>query len=546
MPPKHLPVLLALLLWHGIATAIDLPGGDVSQRIRTHVEALRIASGGTPPAEQRSADALVRFYDRRAHAPAWSEPRRLAELLAQLETLADDGLRPDDYALEALRRYARLPSPGIDARACADLLASRAYLDALTHLAFGRLDRADVEPLWRFGPSPRAAIDERLTLDAASGVDDVATLFARARPALPAYHALRAAYAALRDNGTATDPPTVPDGPLLRPGARTPRVVALRERLVAGGYASSHGDPSERYDDLLVAAVVAFQRDHGLEPDGLVGPATLAALNASHADRLAQLQANLERLRWLAGDLQERMVLVDIAGATITYYRDGVPAWSARTQVGRPARPTPLVKSQITHFTFNPTWTIPPTILRRDKLPEIRRDPEYLARNQIRVLDHDGNEIDPATVDWERPGAVLLRQDAGEHNALGQVAIRFPNPYAVYLHDTPSQRLFTRTQRTFSSGCVRVERAMELVDLLLEEAGTVDRERIATLLASGHTRNVSLPRPVPLLMAYWTVAVEDDGTVRLRPDPYGQDAAIARALAAAPPVDAGMPPCPAR
>lgn len=535
-----------LLLWHGIATAIDLPGGNVSLLIRTHVETLRIASGDVPATEQRSIDALVRFYERRAHVPAWSEPRRLAELLAQLETLADDGLRPDDYALAVLRRYAQLPSPGTEARACADLLASRAYLDALAHLSSGRLARADVEPLWRFAPSPRAAIDERLILDAAAGVDDVAALFARARPALPAYHALRAAYVALRDNGVATDPPTVPAGPLLRPGAHSPRVAALRERLAASGYASSHAGPSERYDDLLVAAVVAFQRDHGLEPDGLVGPATLAALNASHADRLAQLQANLERLRWLAGDLQERMVLVDIAGATITYYRDGVPAWSARTQVGRPERPTPLVKSQITHFTFNPTWTIPPTILRRDKLPEIRRDPEYLARNHIRVLDHDGNEIDPATVDWERPGAVLLRQDAGEHNALGQIAIRFPNPYAVYLHDTPSQRLFTRTQRTFSSGCVRVERAMELVEMLLAEAGTLDREHIAALIASGHTRNVSLPQPVPLLMAYWTVAVEDDGTVRLRPDPYGHDAAIARALAAAPPVDAGMPPCPAR
>jgi murein L,D-transpeptidase YcbB/YkuD len=546
LPPKHLPVLLALLLWHGIATAIDFPGGDASQMIRTHVEALRIASGGAPAAEQRSVDALVRFYDRRAHAPAWSEPHRLAELVAQLETLADDGLRPDDYALAALRRYAGLPPPGSEARACADLLASRAYLDALAHLAFGRLERADVEPLWRFGPSRRAAIHERLILDAAAGADDVATMFARARPALPAYRALRSAYVALRDSGAVTEPPTVPAGPLLRPGTRTPRVAVLRERLAAGGYTTAHGGPAELYDELLAAAVVAFQRAHGLEPDGIVGPATLAALNASHADRLAQLQTNLERLRWLAGDLQERMVLVDIAGATITYYRDGVPAWRARTQVGRPARPTPLVKSQITHFTFNPTWTIPPTILRRDKLPEIRRDPEYLAKNRIRVLDHDGNEIDPATVDWERPGAVLLRQDAGEHNALGQVAIRFPNPYAVYLHDTPSQRLFTRSQRTFSSGCVRVERAMELVDLLLEEAGSVDRERIATLIASGDTRNVSLPRPVPLLMAYWTVAVDDDGTVRLRPDPYGHDAAIAHALAAAPPVDAGMPPCPPR
>lgn len=499
-----------------------------------------------------AAALLDRFYVLRLGAPAWDKPARLAALIEQLEALGDDGLSPEDYGVSALRRHLEHAPADQDALGCVELLASSAYVSALWHLKFGRLDRATVEPRWQHQPPADASpVETALLVDAATAVDTPAAAFARARPQLPAYGALRAAHEALRtkDATAAAEAPTVPEGPLLRPGARTSRVALLRARLTAAGYAATHEDgQAEVFDDIVTGALLSFQQDHGLEADGIAGPATLAALNTSPAERLARLRANLERLRWLAADLRglgDRHVLVDVGAASITYFRDGAAVWQARTQVGRPERPTPLLQSQITHFTFNPTWTIPPTILRRDKLPEIRRDLGYLEQNRIRVLDLAGNELDPTTVDWAQPGAIMLRQDAGEGNALGEVAIRFPNPFAVYLHDTPSQQLFARQQRTFSSGCVRVDRARELVDMLLEDTGTPARDRVNAIVSSGRTRNVHLARPVPLLVAYLSAGVAPGGHVRLLPDPYRLDQKLARALATAPLAVAGLP-CAAR
>ena len=227
------------------------------------------------------------------------------------------------------------------------------------------------------------------------------------------------------------------------------------------------------------------------------------------------------------------MVLVDLAGARVFYYRDGQLLWQARTQVGRAERPSPLPKPRITPLTLNPPWTVPPTIFHKDKLPEIQRNRAYLAENRIRVLDSNGNELNPHSVDWNNPRGILLRQDAGPKSALGVLAIRFPNPFSVYLHDTPSQQLFNKLPRVFSSGCVRVEKVMQLFDHLLAEATPAERQRIDALLASGKTKNVNLPHAVTILLAYWTVEADDKGRLQFRPDIYQHDAAILAALQAA-------------
>jgi len=284
------------------------------------------------------------------------------------------------------------------------------------------------------------------------------------------------------------------------------------------------------YDDGLAAAVRRFQRHHLLKTDGVVGANTRAALNVPVAARIDQIRINLERARWLLSGLPESFVLVDVPGYQLSYFRPGGDIWRARIVVGRPTRPTPTLRSAITHLTFNPTWTVPPTILREDVLPKVRKDAGYLAQENIAVLDASGARLDPRGIDWSRPGNLILRQAAGPHNALGRVAIRFPNTHTVYLHDTPAQELFEFDRRALSSGCVRVENALEFVRLLLDDETRWNADAIAAVVAAGSTREVDLARRVPLILYYWTVQTDADGALSFRPDLYRRDAALLAAL----------------
>ncbi len=477
--------------------------------------------------EPEALQRLSAFYAAVHHQPVWNSYATLDGLLQQLAQLADDGLDPAQYQPVRIREQLYQSSTAPLHRECADILTSHAYLEALHHLARGRLHQADVEPIWRSPDAAERDDSQQLLQIAVQGLTNLPQAFERARPALALYRDLRAAYARLRLAPLPAWRP-LPDGTTLRPGMSDERVPLLREMLLAGAASTAALEP--RYDDELVEAVRRFQTRHGLETDGVIGAGTLAALNVSPASRLDQVRINLERLRWISRDIEPQSLLVDIAGARLIYYRDSCPFWHTRTQVGRQTRQTPPLKSQITRLTLNPTWTVPPTILQQDKLPLIREDAGYLARHGMRVLDAQGNDLDPASIDWHAPRNIMLRQEAGPANPLGQVAIRFANPFSVYLHDTPSKPLFDLSQRALSSGCVRVEGALQLVDLLLDED---ERETVARLLQTGKTHEYRLARRTPILMAYWTAAVDDTGQLRYRPDIYQRDAALLRALDAA-------------
>jgi murein L,D-transpeptidase YcbB/YkuD len=540
-------VLLIAFVSSGAVLADDWDHASVESLIeaalQSALEGQSAALGKPGSAPFSILDAKAWFYANRGFEPAWDAKERLERLISALEGLAEDGLDPELYGLAELRSRAADDAEGADALACTDLLATRAYLNALLHLALGRLDPAQVDPIWRSGAAPPLHSQRlRVTMLAGSMLDDPGGAMQHVRPDFRQYRDLRKAYARLEAGEQATDRPRIPTGPLLREGMSDPRVPLLRERLAVSPASQPEPMPAEAvydaepydaelYDAELVEAVTAFQRSHQLQADGIVGPETLAALNVPLADRLAQIRVNLERLRWLARENEANFVLVDIAGAEISYFRRGAVVWSARTQVGRPSRPTPRLRSEITHLTFNPTWTVPPTILRNDKLPSIREDIGYLERNRLRVLDYAGNRLDPEEVDWGNPSGIMLRQDAGPGNALGRVAIRFPNPFHVYLHDTPSQRHFAADRRAVSSGCVRVERPMELVDLLMADGSDAGPGLAERLVAEKRTRNFHLDRPVPILLAYWTADVDSDGNIRFRPDIYRNDERVARALA---------------
>jgi murein L,D-transpeptidase YcbB/YkuD len=477
--------------------------------------------------------SVADFYAQRHYSPAWSDPDHVRQLLAGLASVDGDGLLPDDYDLPALKASVEAPdwsTASPERRADFEVAATGAYITALVQLARGKVDPVRLDPTWNFDP---AALDPQQGMSMLQTSIDEGSIdqaFAMARPQNPLYAQLRDALAKLRATAAQGGWPTVPDGPSLKPGMKDPRVAALRARLVAGGYLDPTLAHGERYDNPLTDAVKRFQTDQYLDVDGSVGAGTLAALNVPIATRIGQVRVNLERARWLLHSLQGTFVVVDVAGYKISFYRDGNPVWKSRVQVGKPYRSTPIFRSQITYITFNPTWTVPPTILKNDILPKVRANKGYLANNRIRVLDSSGNAIPAASVNWSNPRGITLRQDAGAGNSLGRVVIRFPNSFAVYLHDTPHQDLFSKAKRDTSSGCIRVEHPLELVQLLFNDDEKWNRQAIDDRIATAKTQNVTLPTAVPVLLAYWTVDIGDDGKLAYKPDVYDRDGPLLAAL----------------
>ena len=359
-------------------------------------------------------------------------------------------------------------------------------------------------------------------------------MLAAVRPQHMYYRHLQNALAHYRAIAAAGGWPGVPAGPTLKSGMSDPRVIALRTRLAVTQRMPGADAQSAQFDAALEDAVKVFQRQHGLAADGAVGKATLAALNIPVESRIDQIRVNLERARWVLHDMPEEFVLVDIAGFNVRYIRDGQTLWQARAQVGKPYRRTPVFKSRITYLEMNPTWTVPPTILRNDVLPAIKRDIAYLKQKNMKVIDYDHNVVDPTSIDWSRYSGpdfpYLIRQDPGPDNALGRIKFMFPNKHLVYLHDTPSKALFERTERAFSSGCIRVENPYQFAELLLDDPNTWNRRTITQAIDSQQTRKVTLPRPVTVLLLYWTVAPDDSGDVIFKQDIYGRDAGILAGL----------------
>ena len=506
--------------------------GPVAEQIRDQIEQSQTGQVATDSGKSAD-DAVAAFYEQQQFAPAWTRPGDLDQLLTALRGMAEDGLDPQDYALSELQRLRGvLDDPQVTPRQLAqiDLLATDAYFTALMHLYRGKVDPATLDTHWNFDARQ---VDQERGLQAvrdALAQGAVSTLFAHARPQHPQYAQLRVALVNLRTVAAAGGWPLLADGPTLKPGSEDLRVPMLRERLRLVGYPVGE-ELDDRYDQALEAALTQFQREHYLAADGHLGKATLAALNVPVEARIEQLRANLERARWLLHQLQGDFVVVDIAGYQVTYYKDGKPAWRSRVQVGKPYRSTPVFKSEITYLTLNPTWTVPPTILKNDILPKVRRNPGYLAANRIRVLDSQGRELAPASVNWANPRGIMLRQDAGPGNSMGRLVIRFPNNYLVYLHDTPSQGLFASEQRAYSSGCIRVERPRELAELLLDDPVRWSRDGLDRAIDTLKTQTVMLRKPVPLLLAYWTVDLREDGRVGFRPDIYDRDPPLLVALA---------------
>jgi murein L,D-transpeptidase YcbB/YkuD len=473
--------------------------------------------------------AVAQFYAERDWAPIWDNAR-FTVLIQQIESLEYDGLNPEDYNLTTLKTLQTVDADP-KRQAQREELATRSYLLALVHLYHGKVDPVKLDAHWNFDMSE---IDPEFGLKLAGEAveqNKIPDIFQRARPSLPHYDVLKNILVNLRKVEKNGGWPIIPTGSSLKLGMQDSRVPILRKRLQAAGLLPEESNKSlSVYDKATVQAVQRFQKGSYQDADGIVGPGTLSKLNTSIEQRIDQVRANLERMRWFHNEYKNDFVLVDLAGYRIYYMHDGKPIWKSRVQIGKAYRQTPIFKSEINYITLNPTWTVPPTIFKEDSLPAIRRSLSYLSRNHIRVLDSKGKEISPTSVNWSHPGNIMLRQDAGSANSLGQLVIRFPNSYSVYMHDTPHQAMFEANQRAFSSGCIRVERVHELVVLLFNDPQKWNRSALETALSTNKTRNVTLSKKVPVMLAYWTVDIGDDGSVSYKPDVYKRDAILIKAL----------------
>jgi len=541
-----------------VMAAASVAGDDqedavLREMLRRRIE-MAATAGGLRIADEaiHTVVSTTRFYEARAFAPAWTARGRPTtqshQLLAAVEKTDAEGLPSDAYHRRAIeRRLAALESDSTrppDVRSSRmvelELMLTDAFILYGSHLLSGRVDPQTIDAEWL--ATPRSGDMARI-LESALAAGDVERSLIDLLPPQPGYAGLKAALGRLRAVAEAGGWPTIPTDETLRLNDRNIAVSTLRDRLRIGGdLADTEVSEPDLFDQDVEAAVRRFQARHGLEPDGVVGPATRAALDVQVEDRIEQVVVNLERWRWLPQDLGRRHLRINIAGFDLEA-RDGDRIdLEMRVITGRPYRRTPVFSDLMTYLVLNPSWTIPPKLAIEDKLPLIRKDPTYLARQGITVFSGwgaDADVVDPATVDWAAVSArafpYRLRQEPGPQNALGRIKFMFPNPFNVYLHDTPERGLFGRAARDFSSGCIRIQRPLELAEWLLGTDAEWTRTRIEELLATGEERTIRLSEPTPVHLLYWTAWAGPGDVVEFRPDLYGRDQSVLRALEQRPP-----------
>jgi L,D-transpeptidase YcbB len=331
----------------------------------------------------------------------------------------------------------------------------------------------------------------------------------------------------------------VPAGPELRVGSRGAAVEALRKRLVATGDLDPVAGSGPIYDSLVEAGVDRFQARNGLNRTGIVDKDTLTALNVSAAARLQQLETNLVRLRAYSGDLGERFVIVNLPAASVETVENGVVYSHHRAGVGRMDRQSPIMQTKATEINFNPYWHVPPSLIKKDLIPKMKADANYLTEEKIHIFDKDGQEVAPSSINWNTDEAThfTYRQDTGaDINSLGFVRINIPNPYGVYMHDTPEKGVFGDDFRFVSSGCVRVQDVRDYVAWLLKDNPGWSRDQIDAVIRSGQRLDVKLTEPVPVYWVYITAWATPDGIVQFRPDIYQRDGAGPGPIASAVPL----------
>jgi len=512
------------------------PGPVMVRFLQSRASQLQLGRTGE---ENREASRMTReFYERRADRPAWTSARKPSrrgrEAVEALAQAVNDGLDPADYGAAELRKRLARKFESDDDRLAFDAELTQALLLLAHHMIRGRFDPRAAEMPWQTSPGK---IDPVERIVAASREGRVRDAIASFRPSHAGYEALRGQLVRYRALASAGGWTNVPPGPSLPAGdeADPARIAALRSRLQKEGFLAERGRAQgaspARFDAELAGAVASFQSLRGIVPDSILGPETVDALNVSANARVAQIELNLERHRWIPDRNDARAIEVNIPSFELWARENGRTVLHMPVIVGQPSWESPIFSDRMDHLVLNPYWNVPESIAADEILPAIAKDPGYVEKHDLEVVAADGETVVPIRkVDWrEFDHGYRFRQRPGPRNALGRIKFMFPNQFNVYLHDTPTQPLFEETDRAFSHGCIRVAQPLELAEWVM--GGRWSRERFAEEIATGEQRTVSLPEPVPVHILYRTAFVDDAGLLQFHQDIYGVDAALANAFA---------------
>ena len=481
---------------------------------------------------------MRRFYERRSFQPAWvsggglrPEVRDLAAALRKAEL---EGLNSSDCSLCAIESAAEyFDHPGTMDEAMVgrvDVLLTDSFLHYASDLYSGRIDPRAVNEEWDIHPR---TCDLARVLRQALDSTGIGPSLARLSPSRSEYVNLKKALAFYRSLPAIPDPAKITGVRHLAKGDSSRMVSVLRKR-VATWYPGIEGENAV-FDSCLQEAVITFQSQNGIEPDGVVGRETIAALNRTREDCLQQVVANLERCRWLADETGDRHIVVNIPGFELQVMENRTAIKSMRVVVGRSDHRTPLLSNAMTYLVFSPFWNVPQAIAAKEIVPQIIKNVSYLKKEKLKVFEQEGDdlsELDPDSVDWSgvQGRNLRFRMDPGAKNSLGRIKFMFPNCNNVYLHDTPAKSLFNKSARQLSHGCVRVEEPVQLAAYLLAKDTAWVKAEIRKASSRHGERVVRLPEPVPVHLEYFTAWVDASGTLQFRNDIYGWDDQVLKAM----------------
>lgn len=475
-------------------------------------------------------DSVMAFYKARDFKPAWTNINFRNSLIYTLKSAHSQGLYFKDYHGEELEKQL-LELPTLDQKQLSelDMLLTDAFFKFMDHLYNGKVDPKSLHKIWDV---PKKQPGKLKLLEDAVEETNLEIALRELRPVHPVYKGLIASekeYRKLKED--AENFKKIEQGALIKPGQKDKRLKEIQFRLLHLGYLNSLKLGNSVYDDETVEGIKKFQKDYGLLEDGIIGNRTISLLNKGYEDQYDQILVNLERWRWFPRDLGSHYILVNIANFRLQVVREKDTISTNKTIVGRVSRKTPIFSEEIDHLIFNPSWTIPPTIKRNDVIPGVRRNPNYLRNKDIKVYNSKGEKLDPSKIDWTKSEvrSFTYRQPPGSTNPLGKVKIMYPNRYIVYLHDTPSQSIFNNNSRAKSSGCVRVENAIDLAKYLLKDQPEYTSEVIDSIINKGALKKIDMKQKVKIHHFYWTTWRENGKTI-FTDDIYNFDDKILEAL----------------